>query len=64
MNGVNVSSRQELNRKGVGKTLVFPWRKAGSPPAGGRLLENRGFPKSEIVKRPAERTKKQSASER
>ena len=34
---------EESNRKGVGKTLVFPWRK---------VWENRGFPRSEIAKRP------------
>ncbi|TSC68704.1 MAG: hypothetical protein G01um101456_532 [Parcubacteria group bacterium Gr01-1014_56] len=31
--------RQESNRKGVGETLVSPWRKDS---------ENRGFPRSEI----------------
>ncbi|OGZ10669.1 MAG: hypothetical protein A3D67_02245 [Candidatus Lloydbacteria bacterium RIFCSPHIGHO2_02_FULL_51_22] len=35
--------------KGVGKTVVFPWRKAGRL---WRALENRGFPKSEIAERP------------
>ena len=38
---------EESNRKGVGKTLVSPWRK---------VLENRGFPESEIEKRPPEGT--------
>lgn len=35
--------REESNRKGVGKTSVFPWRKES---------ENRGFPRREIAKRP------------
>ena len=39
--------REESNVKGVGETSVSPWRKA---------WENRGFPRSEIAKRPHEGT--------
>ena len=42
---------RESNRKGVGETLVSPWRKAGRSPS-----ENRGFSRSEIAKRPAPAT--------
>ncbi len=43
MNKMNISSRQESNRKGVGKTLVSPWRKAGSKATVGKPWVSKEF---------------------
>ena len=44
---------QESNTKGVGETVVSPWRKAAERSG---ALENRGFPRCEIAKRPVRST--------